>query len=355
MLKPVTVLLTGCGAPGAPSIIECLRKNGEREIRIVSVDMNENAASRRSVDAFYTVPQAEDPGFIDRVLEICQKEGVRVVVPIVTRELEVFSGAKSRFEEIGVKVAVAEPGPLHIANNKGLLLTAMKEAGLPTPEFRIASTADQVLDAIGALGYPDKPVVVKPTFGNGSRGTRILDSRISRYDLFFKEKPNGVYISLSELTEILRERDAIPEMMVMEYLPGTDYTVDLIADHGTVLTSMCRKGTLVVSSIFMGSVIEQHQQSLSLAHSVTRLLELDGSVGFDMKCDKDGRSLVMEINPRLTAGVVACAVSGVNFPYLAVKRLLGEPLPACTVQEGTIMRRRNAEAFFNPDGTKIDW
>lgn len=39
MLTPITVLLTGCGAPGAPSIIEYLRKNGERDIRIVSVDI----------------------------------------------------------------------------------------------------------------------------------------------------------------------------------------------------------------------------------------------------------------------------------------------------------------------------
>ena len=42
-LRPITVLLTGCGAPGVPGIIKCLRKNGERDIRIVGVDMNENA------------------------------------------------------------------------------------------------------------------------------------------------------------------------------------------------------------------------------------------------------------------------------------------------------------------------
>lgn len=30
--------MTGCGAPGAPGIIRCLRKNGERDIRIVAVD-----------------------------------------------------------------------------------------------------------------------------------------------------------------------------------------------------------------------------------------------------------------------------------------------------------------------------
>lgn len=151
--------------------------------------MNENAAARTLVDVFYSVPAAEDPSFIDPILDICRMERVDVVLPIVTRELEVFSVAKARFEEIGVKVSVMDPEPLHIANNKALLLSAMKEAGLPTPEFRVVHTADEVEAAVKELGYPERAVVVKPTFGNGSRGTRILDPKVSRYDLFSNKNP----------------------------------------------------------------------------------------------------------------------------------------------------------------------
>lgn len=354
-MKQATVLLTGCGAPGAPSIIKCLRKNGEREIRIISVDMNENAAARNLVDAFYVVPAAEDPSFIGRVLDICRIEEVEVVLPIVTRELEVFSAARARFEEAGVKISVMDSEPLHIANNKGLLLSAMKEAGLTTPEFRVVHTADETEAAVKELGYPEKAVVVKPTFGNGSRGTRILDPKISRYDLFFKQKPGSMYISFSELMEILREREGIPELMVMEYLPGTEYTVDILAEQGRVLKAVCRKGMRVVSSIMMDSVIQQNEEALTLCGETVRLLRFDGSIGFDMRENAEGRPLVMEVNPRLTAGVVACAISGVNFPYLAVKRLMGEVLPQTQVTEGTIMRRRNAEVFFDPEGNEIDW
>ena len=51
-MKDLNVLMTGAGAPGAPSIIKCLRKNGERSIRIVGVDMNEKSNGRRLVDVF---------------------------------------------------------------------------------------------------------------------------------------------------------------------------------------------------------------------------------------------------------------------------------------------------------------
>ena len=67
-MKDLNVLMTGAGALGAPSIIKCLRKNGERNIRIVGVDMNEQSNGRRLVDVFYQVPAARDDGYIDAIL-----------------------------------------------------------------------------------------------------------------------------------------------------------------------------------------------------------------------------------------------------------------------------------------------
>lgn len=354
-MKPITVLLTGCGAPGAPGIINCLRKNGEREIRIVSVDMNENPSSRRLVDAFYPVPAAEDPGFIDRVFEICRKERVEAVLPIVTRELKFFSAARARFEEAGVQVNVMDPEPLRVANNKGLLLSAMKEAGLPAPEFRVVHTAEGVEAAVRELGYPEKAVVVKPTFGNGSRGTRILDPRVSRYDLFFRQKPGSMYISFTELMETLREREAIPEMMVMEYLPGEEYGVDAICHQGETLMVAGRHNFSVNSSIPGGCILENREEPFAIAKKVIHMLKLSGNVNCDFKYDRQGRARLIEINPRLSATIVSFAPAGLNLPYYAVKRLLGEELPPAAFVEGTVMRRRNAEVFFDPEGNEITW
>ena len=143
-MKDCTVLMTGCGAPGAPGIIRCLRKNGERNIRIVSVDRNENAGSRDLVDAFYTVPSAEKEDFIPAVLDICRREGVQVVIPIVTRELMKFARARAEFEAIGARVAVMEPDKLEIVNNKANLLDAMRAHGLRTPEYRRVHTVEEL-------------------------------------------------------------------------------------------------------------------------------------------------------------------------------------------------------------------
>lgn len=352
---PITVLMTGAGAPGAPSIIKCLRNNGERNIRIVGADMNEAAACRSLVDVFYQIPAAGSDSFIQEVFDICIKEKVQLLITFVTKELERFASSKKLFEDAGIKLSVMDLEPLHIANNKGLLLNAMKCAGLPTAKFLLANTAEEVDAAIHALGYPEKAVVIKPTFGNGSRGTRILDAGLSKYDLFFNQKPNSMYMSYTELMQTLRECNTIPEMMVMEYLPGVEYSVDVLADHGTVLEIVCRKGSLVINSIMVGSVIEQNPKVLDICEKVTQLLKLDGNVGFDLREDEFGVPFVMEINPRLAAGVVACAVAGINFPYLRVKQLLGEELPKVHLKEGTVMQRRYQEIFFDVQGNEILW
>ena len=356
LMKPITVLLTGCGAPGAPGIIRCLRNNGEREIRIVGVDMNENAGARGLVDSFHVVPPASSHEYIPNILRLCETEGVDVVLPIVTRELMKFSIAKASFQKLGCRVSVMEPETLALANNKVSLLSAIRDAGFDSPGFVAVNSLEELKQAAALLGYPEKAICVKAAQGNGSRGVRIIDPLKSRYDLFFNSKPNSMYISYEELLLTLSERPEIPQMLVMEYLPGTEYSVDILADRGDCLYSVSRRGLSVLTSNMMSLVIDDNRKVLQLCRQVTACLGLDGNFGFDLlHTANDEIPYILEINPRLTAGVVSCAAAGVNLPYLGIKRLLGEELPQCSPVYGTRMSRHYEESFFGPDGREIVW
>lgn len=50
-MKEITILLSACGSPSMPGMIACFRNNGERRIRIVGMDMNEEPSNRYLVDA----------------------------------------------------------------------------------------------------------------------------------------------------------------------------------------------------------------------------------------------------------------------------------------------------------------
>lgn len=354
-MEKLTVLLTGAGAPGANGIINCLKRNGEREIDIIGVDMNEHAGGNPLLKTFYKIPKASDDNFIPKITEIARKENVQVIISIITRELEKFSLNKKHFEELGIKVSVMEHEQLSVANNKLNLLTKLRDIGMKTPDFVGASTVEEVIQGIKQMGYPEKPVCVKGAFGNGSRGIRILNPFVSKFDLFFNEKPNSMLISYNELIETLSERERIPQMMVMEYLPGNEYSVDLLCDKGKVLYIVGRHNTIVQSSIPLESRLLKNDDAYEQSKQIVEKLNLDGNIGLDFKMNGEGEPMLMEINPRLTATVVLNAVAGVNFPYLRIKQLLNEELPDCVVDYDVILNKCYTERFSHSDGTKIEF
>jgi len=352
----ITILLTGVGAPGAPGIIKCLKKNGERNIKIIGVDMNKEAGGKDLTDNFYTVPPAYDTNFIECIKKICIKERVRIIIPIVTKELIKFSHEKNKFKELGIDIAVMDEDVLNIANDKGKLLTSLRVAGFKVPDFDIVNNINDLKSSIVKLGYPKNPVCIKITNGNGSRGLRIINPYISRYEMFLNNKPNSVYTTYENLISILAEVNEIPELMVMEYLPGKEFSVDVLADNGEVLCMRSRYNSLVINSIPINSVITKTPFLDDEVRKIVEYLKLDGNIGFDYKCDSFNHPMLMEINPRLTATIVFYAPAGINFPYLGLKKILGEPVVIPdNFDYGLKMRRRWQEIYEDKYGNIIDW
>ena len=86
-MRDLTVLVSACGYQFMPALADCIKDNGERNISIVGTDMNYDETILQMVDAFYQVPKALDPNYIPRVLEICDKEKVDIILPTMSAEL----------------------------------------------------------------------------------------------------------------------------------------------------------------------------------------------------------------------------------------------------------------------------
>src|SRR6516165_2355911 len=92
-----TILVTACGAPGAARLLRALRENGERDVRLVGVDMSERSIGRHLCDAFHLVPPGSDPGYADAVLELVERERADVVLPQSSFDLPGLAAARERF------------------------------------------------------------------------------------------------------------------------------------------------------------------------------------------------------------------------------------------------------------------
>ena len=354
-MRPVTVMMSASGSQFAPGIIKCFKDNGEREIKVVGGDMSTDPTNQYLVDKFYRVPAVKDPTYADVLLDICKKEKVDIFFPQMSAELPVLLENISRFDDAGIKVSITRNDSLYIANNKLKLFEFMKENNIPVSKFSVISSLDDFDKAIREVGYPEKPVCVKLTESSGARGVRVIDDSKSRYHIFAHEKPDSFYISYEDMKKTLEDADEFPELMVMEYLSGDEYDVDLIADNGRVLYMAGRRNPVMVMSITQESVLEKNEEAYRIAEQIVEKLGLDGVIGIDYKFAEDGSCRLLEINPRIDATVSVFAAGGLNLPYLQVKHLLGEELPEVEVRYGTRLKRRYMETFTNQKGELLSW
>ena len=346
-MKDLTVLVTGAGAPGAPGIIKALHNNGERKITVVGIDINPFASGSVLVDKFIVGPKYNSPSFVQDIINICKEEDVNVIHPLVTRELNVFSRSLNDFRKENIVVCVMENSLLERANNKARLLEALKANGVHVPAFRTITTAEAFEAAVFDLGYPGVPVCFKPSESNGSRGFRILDKTIDKARLLFDMKPNTVYADFDDIFTILSSMKELPEIIVMEYLPGHEYSVDMLVNKGNTICAIPRKRLTVNQGISVDCVTEKNNDVIEYCSSIARCLDLHGNIGIQVKYDANNIPQILEINPRLQGSVVNCVAAGVNLPYLGAKLYLGEDIAPQLPLWGVRMVRRWEESFIH--------
>jgi carbamoyl-phosphate synthase large subunit len=341
----IKVLMTGAGAPGAAGIISCLKK--DPNIHLTVCDANPNAVGKYLNPDFEVILPAHHPEFISTILSLCTQKNIQVVMPLVTKELDHFAKYKNTFEDLGIKVLVSNEKALTIANDKSKLYSFLKENGIRVPDFKIVNTIDEFKNAITYLGYPKKKMCFKPSVSNGSRGFRVIDPSVDEFHLLFNEKPNSTFISYEKIIEILNDHH-FPELLVSEYLPGDEYSVDCIANNGEPVICVPRKRTKMSGGISVEGEFVNNEAIINYCKTIISKIKLHGNIGIQVKQAEDGTFLILEINPRVQGTIVAGLGAGINLPLLAVKQELNIPLKKeeLSVKWGTRFSRYWQEAFY---------
>jgi carbamoyl-phosphate synthase large subunit len=355
-LRSIRVFITGAGAPGAPGIIKSLRKITERKIEIFGGDaMPDNSVGAGLLDKLFQIPFPESPDFIEKLLKICVSEKIDVLIPLVTRELSILARNKNLFTENGISISVSDPEPLKIANNKYLLMKFCRDNSIPVPSFYLVNSLEEFRLAAAMLGYPDEKICFKPPVSNGLRGFRIIEDGQDRLYSLINEKPNNIYIGFDEFISICNSGDTFPELLVMEYLPGEEYSVDVIVDNGRFISAIPRSRDHIKMGIsFVGTVIED-REIIEFSRQLVEGLKLNGNIGLQFKRDKNGIPKIIESNPRVQGTIVLCTAAGENMVYEAVKLSLGEETSVPEINWGVKMVRYWDELFLDKDGHKINF
>lgn len=316
-LKPITVLMTAAGCPGASTCIRYLKGIKERDVRVVGVDSDAESIGRFLADDFMQVPLANDADYIEVLFNYAVQQNADCILIPSSYEVEVIASHRERFEHAGISVLASSSVALKLANNKRLLYETFRDDQIvDVPDFLVVNTLDEFITGCRELGHPERALCFKPPFSKGSRGFRYLGSEISRADLLLNYKPDNKIITVDEMVNIFKEEAEFPELLLMETVSGCEIDSMVLADSGDPLlithkTRERERGGVIT----LGGHCAQSDLDEKIV-AILKKIKLSYNIGIQFK-----GGVLMEINPRLSTFLYT--PDWVE-PYFAIKFAIGE-------------------------------
>ena len=228
-------------------------------------------------------PFVTEPGFLDFLNDVIDKEKIDCIYPAHDNACMVLSEYASK---IHAQVIVTDYNTVRICRSKAETYRIFKE------ERFIPIIYDSV------DGVKEYPVFVKPEIGQGAIGAKKIESE---YDL----------------KEALRKDKSL---IICEYLPGMEYTVDCFTDrYGRLRVVKLRSRERIKTGISVRSqLIELDNEINTIAEIINSRLKFQGVWFFQVKQDKSGEYRLMEISPRIPGTIGVSRNLGINFAILTL-------------------------------------
>jgi carbamoyl-phosphate synthase large subunit len=311
-----TVLITGAGGAAVPSLIELLRRKG---YRVLAADMNPDAVGFYVADRGFVIPGGLSPDFASVIDNICTKEAVRVIIPLVDEELVNACELEAR----GYSVILPKVQFISTCLDKYLLMQELQNVGINVPETRL------VKDGWNGMDFP---IVIKPRTGRGSRGLGIMRTE-------------------EKLLSFIKASSYAPEeLIVQEFISGKEYTISVVVWRDGEVQAVVPKEIISKQGITKIAVTRKNQQIDTLCRTVQERLNADGPFNVQLKFDPEkNEPMIFEINPRFSTSITLTIAAGVDELNGIIEQALygkREDNWECW-KEGIVMIRQSVDMFMN--------
>ncbi len=299
-----TVLVPGAAGPAGINTIKSLKMAGFGG-KILATDSSSLSAGFFMADVNEIIPQADEHSFLDILFQIVKMHQVEVLMPSSGSDIYPYSENRKQLAEMGAEAIVSDRDKLEICRDKMLTFQTLSN------KFVLPFTTAES-DKIDTF-----PVLAKPRFGKGSRGIVKIDDE-------------------SDLRYIISKRD---DLVFQEYLPGTEYTVDVLSDlDGKPIIAVPRIRMQTKAGISTkGRVLRDPALEMDCM-KIAELVGIRGPCCMQMKESAEGRLKLIEINPRMGGGTIFTSLAGANFPAMLLDMIEGRQVSLPVISEITVIR-----------------
>jgi len=253
-----------------------------KEVRLFSAGMNVPNHAPYVFLRHFVLPSVHERGWLEALIAVVRREGIDFIFPAYD---DVLLALAENANRIPATVVTSPLETCRITRSKSATYRFL-EGVVPVP--RMYPDADSV-DAF--------PVFVKPDRGQGSQRAALVPSK-------------------AELAELVKAQS---DLIILENLPGEEYTVDCFSDRERgLLFCGARQRIRTNRGIAWNSRPVRDPAFDALARGIAGRLEFHGVWFFQAKRAADGVLTLLEIAPRVAGTMALHRVMGVNFPLLSL-------------------------------------
>jgi len=315
-----TILVPSASAPAGINTIKSL-KMVNYPVRIVASDSNPFSAGFFMSDAYEVLPEIDSKLYITRLLEIVTKHKINVLMPSSGYDIYQYSANKEKLLKLGALPVVSDIKTMKICRDK------IQTFNYLSKKFELPFTT---LDYKKVKGFP---LIAKPRYGKGSKGIVKINNE-------------------NELTYV---RFNSENLIFQEYLPGTEYTIDVLSDmECEPILAVPRIRVETRAGISTVGTIVKDENISETCKSVAKYLKIRGPCCIQMKESNDGILKIVEVNPRMGGGTIFAALAGANFPAMILDMVNGKKLKIPNISEVTVVRYFEEIVVKNGRAMKYD-
>ena len=257
------------------------------------------------------------------VLEQAKNNNVKVL--LTGRNGIDYEAQREAFDAAGIRLltGATSVAALEAIDDKFAFMQQCHEHDIPVAEAWRFDNVAELESLLARHGH--QPLCVKPVTGIFAQGFWRLDTDKepdARYDsfehLYFTEekKINTTQFIHAYAHSLMVHERPIP-MLLMPYLSGQEYSIDVVCEYGEVLAAVTRYKTGKIQHI------GYEQAVMDVVTPLIKAFGCDGIVSVQTKADDDGQHRVLEINSRPSGGIGYTTHSGVDLTQVAFGNWLG--------------------------------
>jgi len=300
-----SVLVPGAAGPAGINTIKSL-KMARFGGKIVATDSSKLSAGFFMASTYEIMPKVVDEvNYMTKLEQVINDHNIEVLMPSSGYDIQPYGKYRKQIEELGAKPIVSDSDSMEICYDK--MLTFQK----------LNDKFDMPFTTTDPAKIPEFPVIAKSRREKGG------------YDMMIIEDENDLRQATSKFQD----------MIFQEYLPGVEYTIDVLSD-------LNKKSLIAVPRIRLetkggistkGKVIHDVQIE-QICMNVADFIGIRGPCCIQMKGAKDGRLKLVEVNPRMGGGTIFATLAGVNFPALILDMMEEKQIIKPSFSEITIIR-----------------